>query len=270
MKNNFFYWKARLKISGTVILTAFLTVFLSFILIFPPVFAADSTSAAKPASPSGTMMEKINKLKEEIASRAANIRLEVSRKLQNKAIFGVIENIDGDRITVSQSGQSKTIVTTEYSEVLSTVKNSAKLVKIKFKDLENGEYISALGDIDDKNSLNAKRIIKSTAVASDSARLMWGKVESVSGSIIKLKDHDNQTQTIQTDFKTQYFLGGEESALSDVKANKVVVARIIESKERLYYSGYIYIVPQSQADKPEKKASPSAQISATPSASPKK
>jgi len=248
-----------------------LTILLTTNFVLPPTFAADATSTAKQASPSGSLMDKLSKLKEEIASRAASLRSEISQKLQNKAIWGLIERIDGETFTVSMNGQTRSVQANEYSQVQSTVKNSAKLVTIKLKDLEEGEFISVLGDVDDKNTLNAKRIIKSTAIASDSTKLVWGTVESSSGNALKIKTRDGQLQTIQTDFKTQFWLGQEEGSFSDIKTGKNIIARVSESKEKLFYANYIYLIPQNNSDKPAKsQATISPAITSSPSASPKR
>lgn len=248
---------------------------LLFMLQSNPTFAASATASAKvspqpSASGSASLLQKINEIKEKAASKAADFISQVTKKLQNKAYYGVIDSIDSNQILISFNENDFTISTNEYTGFTSTIKSSKKTAALK--DLSNGDFIAALGDTDDKGVLNAKKIVKSTPPASESAQLIWGLVEKVSGSTITVKAVGNTSQVVTAAVKSIIFLGQEEASLADIKTGRTIIARGKVSANSGFFSSYIYIIPPTADAKPEKSTSTinTITVSASPSASPKK
>jgi hypothetical protein len=276
MKTNFLLSKTALKNFRQLSFILVLILLLHLVFIDNS-FAATATPSAKEspspsASASGSLLaQKINELKEKAASKAADFISQVTKKLQNKAYFGVISSIDGSSIKVVFENKDFTISTNEYTGYSSKIKSSKKITGIK--DFAKGDFISALGDTDDKGVLNAKKIIKSTPIGTESSQLVWGVVQKVSGPTITVKMSNNTDQIVTSAVKGLIFLGQEEASLNDIKVGRTIIARGKISANSGHFSNYIYIIPPSAGAKPEKvvESSKSAVISsASPSSSPKK
>ncbi len=276
MKTNFLLSKTALKNFRQLSFILVLILLLHLVFIDNS-FAATATPSAKEspspsASASGSLLaQKINELKEKAASKAADFISQVTKKLQNKAYFGVISSIDGSSIKVVFENKDFTISTNEYTGYSSKIKSSKKITGIK--DFAKGDFISALGDTDDKGVLNAKKIIKSTPIGTESSQLVWGVVQKVSGPTITVKMSNNTDQIVTSAVKGLIFLGQEEASLNDIKVGRTIIARGKTSANSGHFSNYIYIIPPSAGAKPEKvvESSKSAVISsASPSSSPKK
>ncbi len=240
-------------------------------IICDSVFAATASSSAKPspeATSSASLLDKINQIKEKAASKASELLSEVTKKLQNKAYFGTISSVDGDNVTLSYAGADKKISTTEFTSFASTIKTTKKIATLALKDFSDGDFIAALGDADDKGVLKAKKIIKSSPMATDSSRLVWGVVQKISGGLITVRGADGSDQTITGSGQSDIFLGQEEASLLDIKTARTIIARGEPTKNAGLSASYIYVVPSSSSSKPEKTPLPS--IAASPSASPKK
>lgn len=220
-----------------------------------------SSAYAVEASSSANLLDKINALKKEIASKAADLKNEVSKKLQNKAYSGFVTEIT-DTSVLLDSG--KNILVNEYTEYSSKVKSQKS--KLTLKDFAPEDYVVALGDVDDKLQLKTKLLIKTQPLASDSSKLVWGQIISVFAGEITVKTRDNQEKDIQTTGATKFILGNDEASILDAKKGKFLVAKGKMQGEVLY-ARFVYYVPSVGFIKPEKKA---ASSSATPSGSPKR
>ena len=240
----------------------------------PYASAATSTPSAKKAdesTESSSLAGKLSALKQEIASKAAQIKQTVTKKIQDKAFFGTVLDIQEEKLDIQALSGKKTVLTNEYTEFSSQLSTKKA---ITLKDIKEEDSVAALGDIDDKSNLVAKKIIILKKIASDSAKLIWGQVQGVNSSNIVIKNKDNALKTIKTTFSTSYFLGNEEASLLDAKKGKFLVAKGQPQANGIINSSYIYFIPSTNSDKPEKKAiaSPSADLKPTssPSATPKK
>ncbi len=234
-------------------------------------YALDATPSASTVGLSETLKNKINDLKSEIASKAAVLKLEMGKKLQNKAIAGLITEVSDDRITIKTINGERTILTNTYTVITSSVvspKSKGKNVSsppLAVKDLLNGDFISALGDLDDKNNLVAKKIIKSEAPKwVEKIQFEWGQIVSKSDPYINLKNKDGHDLKILTSSNTDYFLGSEEASLLDAKEGKFLIVRA-KPGENIWPADFIYFLPRPGFIHPEKKsASGSAEASASP------
>ncbi len=244
-----------------------------FTLITSPSLAVTATPSAKKTSEStssSSLATKLNALKEEIASKAAQIKQNVTKKIQNKAFFGIVSDINENTLSLETISGKKIVLTNEYTEYSSKLSTKKK---ISLETIQESDALAALGDMDDKNNLVAKKIIILPKVATDSAKLTWGQIQSLSGSTIIIKDRDNQTKNIKTSFATNFFLGPSEASLTDAKKGKYLVAKgVPQGNGTTINSNYIFFIPSTGFVKPEKKvvASPSAEIKISPSPSPKK
>lgn len=237
--------------------TNFITASLFAMLLFSLLLLPVSVSAQE-ATESG-LVQKLNALKNEIASKAAEIKNEVNKKVQNKAIIGKILLIDSTEMTIQTVNSTKTVKFDEFTEVL-----GAKNKEIKVDTLEADDNIAALGDIDDKNNLVAQKLIFLQNFASSSATLVWGQIQKSSGSTITVKTKENQTINLITNSQTPFLLGNNEASIVDAKVEQYLIARATQNKDGSFKARFIYFIPSMGFTKPIEK-SPS--IPASPSAS---
>lgn len=239
-------WTINFLVSFIVALSLFVNCKLS---IVNSVYAQES-------SPSGTLLQKLNQLKSEIASKAAEIKNDISKKIQDKAVFGTIVNIEDGQIIIREISADRIIKYDEFTEILGIAGK-----KIKVTTLEEGDQVAALGDVDDKNNLAAKRLVFLENYASQSGILVWGQITKTNGQTINLKDKSGENRIILTGSQTMFYLGNNEAGIQDARAEKFMIARGTRLKDGSIRARFIYLIPGVGFIKPsQKSASPSANL----------
>src|SRR5258708_38645172 len=193
-----------------IILLSLLTV---YCLLFTPVFAADST-------PSANLVQKLNALKTQIASKAAQIKLEVDKRMVNRVLIGQVSTAQDKSFTLATKDGDKIILTNEYT-VFSG--RSGKKAIAGTKDLTKDDFVISLGDIDDKGQMLSKKVIKQDPVK-DLRKVVFGQVIFLDGATITIQTKDNQKLDLVTTSNTNFFQGKDEASFKDVKLGKLVVA----------------------------------------------
>lgn len=224
------------------------------------VHATDSSGSAvlgSESSPSGSILEKLNQLKTEIASKAAEIKAEIGRKIDNRAWNGVVVTTNLDEIVIKSDSGDRKIKVNEYTLYSMKTKGDAG-----FKDLKEGDFVVAIGDVDDNNVLNAKKIVRTKAVTINK-RLIWGQILGSLQSTINLKTLDGN-KNIGTDADTVFMLGKNEASMQDAKKDKFLLAIIEGTSSSNLQAQTIYFIPTTGYFKPEPKPTPTASASATP------
>lgn len=209
-----------------------------------PAFAQTSTpSSALTASVSSSLKEKLDQLKKEVASKAALLKQEVNKKMVNKFYIGTVISIDETTIKFSTNKGVKIVNINEFTNYQSKIKLPKKTTSTA-KSISPDDYITALGDVDDNGALVAKKIVKLNKVASDEAKLIIGKVDSVSNPNINLKlPQDNTMLKIITSASTDFLLGSDEASLADIKLDKFLIAKGEVSKDGSLKARFIYLFP---------------------------
>lgn len=242
-----------------------LSLLLLLILTLPgPAYAQTATSSANPnpspATASASVLDKLNALKAEIASKAAVIKQQVDQQIDNKIWFGTINSQTTSQIDLKVDENTKIININEFTLYQTPTKKTATL-----KDLLDNDFIIALGDIDDKGQLTGKKIIKSTPVVKTKTTVV-GKVKSLSGKSLTLTI-DDQDQTFSLNNNTVYRSAQAEAKLTDISIGEVVSVVLSKQTAQLVY----FVYPPKPTQAPNKTASNSAQLkTATPSATPTK
>lgn len=227
-----------------------------------------SVSAAETSSKSASLIDKINALKAEVASKAASLKAEVNKKLENKAYVGIITKVDSTSIVLAASTGTKNVLVNEYTSFQDNTA-STKKTKPSFqtKDLKIDDTIAALGDVDDKEALVAKKVVKVKKLT-DPPTTFWGQIHSLTNSTIMIQPKGGDKISITTTPQTVFSLGKEEASINDVKINKFLSGVGTKIKDNKTDARYIYLIPSSGYFKPEKIKA--ATTSASPSAKPKK
>ncbi len=227
-----------------------------------PSASASATPSTNQASPSASITEKLNALKAEIASKAALIKQEVNRRIDNKAWLGTIKTINEDSIVITSIDQDRTIRINEYTSYKVKAKGESAI-----KDLKVGDYVAALGDVDDNNQLNAKRIDKLATTKEYKKKLVWGTVKTVVNDTVTIATSSGQLTTINTANYTDYQLNDTEATLSDIQANRQIIGIVTpNTSEKLMANHILIIAPYGNIKTAVKTASQSA--TATSSAKP--
>lgn len=256
------------SIKGFLLVILLIASILYTLYSIPIVQAVDSSKSGvlaetKASTTSSSIVEKLNALKAEIASKAAKLKQEVNKRIENRAWIGVIKEKGATQITLTTMQGDRTVILNEYT----IYQSKGKTATGSLKDFNVEDYIVAIGDVDDQNKLIAKKVIKTVRKTSNK-KIFWGQVQSLTSGQINLKGVDGNLTVVPTS-KTLYYLGNEEASIVDAKKDKFLVAvgTTPSSKESMAAS-MIYYIPSTGYFKPEKKvASPSGTTS--PSATPK-
>lgn len=183
---------------------------MGFLFFVYPVQAVDST-------PSASVQQKLEELKQEIASKASLIKQTISQKLTNKVYFGKITAKTTRSLSLETKAGIKSVILNE----------DTTLPKKPFKI---GDQVATLGDIDDLNSLHAKKIVLLLTKNSQLKTYLWGKVIAKDNLTLSLQTKENKNQVVSiSKLKTQ------------VKKNDFVIVTGIKDKNDLLEAGFIYV-----------------------------
>ncbi|MEK7617116.1 MAG: hypothetical protein AAB414_03605 [Patescibacteria group bacterium] len=217
-----------------------------YLLLPHPIRAADST-------PSADIKSKLEELKKEIASKAAKLKQEVNKKLQNKAYVGLLKTKSDTSITLASNTGPKLISINQDTAFESKVKNRQK---ISLKGLSEEDYITALGDVDETQVLTAKKVILLPKAKPSTKTYLWGKIISEEAKLATLlgRDQKNTAVSIPKDVK--------------VRVSDFIIATGRYNENDIFEAEFVYVIKQGGILKPKKSASPSASIKASPSLKP--
>ncbi len=215
-----------------------------YLLLTTSTIAVDSTQSARldasiesqRASPSASRFEQFQKeILEKVASKAANLKAEVSGRLLNKAYIGKIKSKTDDLLILTNGENDKTIKFNQFTEYMIPIKTSKTKPTIKNLEVEN--YVVALGDIDETEVLIAKKIIRIEA-PTEIKQIYFGKVLAINENMITLKT--DQNLAVSTNAQTNFKIGQKDGTLDNIKiGQKVIVSGI--SKNNIIKANLIYI-----------------------------
>ena len=241
------------------------SIFIGLSLLFLPdkiSYAANATqSAIQTEASSSGISSKLDDLKKEIASKAANLKMDVDKKTQNKAFFGKITSMSTDTITVvslqtdlsvtsTSSSLSKTIKLSEYTLYQNKTSQKSKKV-LTAEGLQSGDTIVGLGDIDEKGLMNAKKIIKVDPITEKKRTFQLGQIVEMVDKNLLL----HQSGRIDTKFPilaSAFILNGkEEGSFLDLKQGRKAIISVGEKDE----IEFVYLYPMTTLTKKLQEAS---------------
>jgi hypothetical protein len=268
-KRSFAYSKRRFPYSKR----SFAYYLLSTVLVISLISYHLSPVSAKDASPAASLtpiQEKLQSLEQEIASKAAQIKSQISQKISNKAFMGVITSIQ-DNPSASASGKLITITTPKGNQLITvndfTVYQDTTTSKkpVTVKNFSQNDYVAALGDVDDKQVLAAAKLIKTKLPQNTASNMIWGQIQSVSSSQIQILDRDNKKILLALSSNTDIKVASDEATLKDIIPGNFLVSVGKLSSPTHQVSDFIYLTDPNGGQKIA-----SASATATPSASPNK
>ncbi|MBI4040064.1 hypothetical protein HY389_01780 [Candidatus Daviesbacteria bacterium] len=221
---------------------------LLFVVYRPlPVMAQEATSTS-------SLSTKLKALQAEIASKAAQLKAEVTKKLQNRAYIGFVKLKSSTSLTLATRAGSKIVNINDFTDFYSGDQ------KTNLKTLNTDDYVAALGDVDETGVLTARRVVKLKQPSSFDRVVLWGYVTQITDSTITLKPVNNQLQTFAVDKTTSYQMGKNNTDFTAIRQNKAVIVVGFKS-DKINKARFIYILPYSISLKVK-----NATSSATPSA----
>lgn len=240
----------KLQVVGCSLLTFILLSTVTCCLL--PIHAAESSQSA---SQSADLKSKLKILQAEIASRAAGMKSEVTKKLQNKAYIGTVKSKNNNFIVLSIRGSDKNINVSVFTEYV--IKSKKSLGDTGLKNITIDSTIACLGDIDDKGTLTAKRIIKLNSPAPILPKIINGIITSISNGKANLQTSRKDQFSVTFDKNTEYQVGKNEGSFNDVRINKSIIVSGEGTDSANLSANYVYIFPNAVVTK-TKPATPSA------------
>lgn len=213
----------------------------AFLLLTSTVFAVDS-------SPSADVTTKLKALQAEIASQSVKIKLEISKKLQNKVFAGFISSKSDNSLTLATKMGTRMVNINDYTEYSG---------KGKIND-----YVIALGDIDETEVLTAKRVIKTASPSAEERKAVFGQVTGTGDQMVTIRGKDGTNISVSVGSDTNYSFGKNPGSFDEIKVSEPIVVIGEMLKNNTLQARFVYIFPYTANMKP-KAASPSA-VSTSP------
>lgn len=231
-----------------VVIKIFVVIFTLYILHFTlNVVPASALEPVKPATYSADLKLKIKALQEEIASKAAKLKNEISRRMQNRAYIGVVKSKSDTSLTIATAEKTRLVSINEYTQYSSNIKSKTKF---NAKTLAVEDYVAVLGDVDDNEVLTAKKIIKMVPPQNQDRQIILGQVDTVA----------EQTLTVQTKGGQRFSFSVKGNKLTNIKSGKTVIV-VSEGSQNSLQARFVQPLGEIVT---EKIATPTASPSATP------
>jgi hypothetical protein len=263
----------RVKNAEFIIMNFLATLLLSFLILnstfIIPTFAQESTA-------SSSVKEKLEELKQNIASKAAALKKEVTKQLENKAFMGVVKTTSDNSITIATKVGTK--IASVNEDTTYEDQSSQKRRNFSLKEIEEEDNIAALGDVDDTGVLVARRIVLLPTTNSEPKTILWGQAISISDKIITIRDRSAKSISVTTTSDTTLEKDKKEIKFANLEINDyMIVTGYFDEKESTEKIGvldaeFIYVITAIGATTPKESspsASPSSSSKATPKSTPK-
>lgn len=213
--------------SAVLLLSLFSIIYNSSLII--PVLAAESSQSA---TSSGGLIDKINSLKEEIASKASQLKNEVNKSLQNRIVVGKLMTKQEDKLNIQTKDGDKIALLNDF-----TLFEAGKSKSLK--DIALEDFVVAAGDIDDKGNLSAKKVTKANLPTNKNRQAVFGQVQNISGTTVILKTKEEEIK-VSTTAKT-LIMADDEIKLNDIdKGNQIVAVGTLDDKT--LKARFIYLI----------------------------
>ena len=202
----------------------------------------------------------LKQIQQEAASVAAStaIKNQVVQILNNREYSGVYLAKNSGKLALNSDNGQRVVVVDQYTVSKAVDKLSQKVVP--------GDYLVALGDVNDANELVAKELIKMNPPVEATPSAAWGKVKSVGPTGVTVIGKDDKNININVDGNTVYQLGSGDATLADVSGGHNIIAIGSFNKNGELSARFVYLIPGNGLTT-SKTASSSAKTKlATPSA----
>lgn len=225
------------------------------------IYSAIAAESTPSSNLSGDLKAKLDEFLKQSASKAAQLKQEVNRKLLDKAYAGTLKSKDENSLQIIASDSAKT-VTINQDTVFDS--NAKKKQKFSLKTLSEGDYIAALGDVDDNGVLTARKVVLLSPFESTKT-FLWGQIVSISDKLITIQSR--QLKNTAVSFSQANIKKGDKLiSLNDLNIRDFVIVTGNTGKNNIFQAQFIYVIPQGGFIKPKKIVYPERSRGATPSA----
>jgi hypothetical protein len=156
-------------------------------LVFPvaALILASSVFAQTPTT------ENSQDLRDSVKQKVEEELSQIQQAVSKKAFLGSITSKNEAAINLNtyRGEPRQTLVTTDTAIKLKTGRDGTP------KDLNVGDYLLVMGDVDSKNIMTAKRLLVIPAPGEDNRQVDFGKVTAVSSGSITIQTAGNKTVT---------------------------------------------------------------------------
>jgi len=187
----------------------------------PPAFALESSHSAD-------IKAKLEELKKAIASRAAKLKQEVNRKLQNKAYIGKVKSKSINTLTLDTRNGLKTVSINQDTVFESKIKSK----KLSSNTISEENYIAGLGDVDETGVLTAKKIVLLPTPNSQPKTFLGGQIMAISDKLVTLKGKNSKNVALSLPNS------------SGVKTLDFVILTGIKGKNDIFEADFVYAKPK--------------------------
>lgn len=198
------------------------------------------TAYATDSTPSSDIAARLKEFQQAAASKAAQLKELMSKKLQNKVFAGTIQSRSDDSLTLATRSGPRIVSLSQDTVFESKVKLKQKFSS---KNMSTGDYIAALGDADETGVLTAKKVILLPIKNYELKTYLWGQIISVSEDLATLRDKDFKNVAVSI------------SKSSKFRLNDVVILTGGFDKNNIFTAGFAYVIPESGIIKPKKATS---------------
>lgn len=224
-----------------IVIKSFLILFFLLAAYYPSLVLAQEASST--ATVSADIKAKLKALQEEIASKASLLKAEMSKKLQNKAYLGTISSKEETTFSLNIKKGERKVEIKDYTDFLGANLPAGRQGKVTFKNLAVDDFVIVLGDVDDKEVLLAKRIIKTQALKIDEKKIMFGKIASVNKTTVTVLNKEDQQINFNYDTKTKIKLSGKDGTSKDIKVGQNIIAVLLTLKDGSLKARFVYLIP---------------------------
>ena len=218
---------------------------------------------------SPTPDEKVKEIRDAVKEKVRE-KLEETQEGQKKAFVGEIAEVSNSTLTLeTRSGEQQVEVD---EEAIIIGKNRSE---IDFEDLEIGNYVIAMGYLDENEVLQTKRVAVTEKLKVLTQQVAAGKVTDISAdeNIITVKNEKKGViYTVEATTKTtitQKTNDGEAEKIkfSEIEENDwlVAIGTSTENEEKIITAKLIHVIPDKSKSEPT--LTPEAEEEPTPSPS---
>lgn len=184
------------------------------------VFATTSNSSLSLST--NSISQKVNEITQEIASKAASLKSQVTKSIQNKMAVGKISTLNNQQLTIQTDSGTVSVSVNTYT-LYQTDPTSGKKT-LTLSNFSQGDTVAALGDLDETGVLSAKKIVKLSPQESPIPKYIWGTIQATSEASLTLVGKDHTTSNLQINKNTVFQSDNAKISLSDLKIGFTIIA----------------------------------------------
>lgn len=239
----------------------FITLFIVHSSLFiKPVFAQEASPSASPEASNSGVMTKLDEIKKEIASRAADLKAEIDKKIGNKAFSGKYAGLSIDTVTIDSELGTRSVRINEYT-VFEDQTGAKSKKAFTIDSFKNEDLVIALGEVDEKGAMTAKKLIKVSKLKPHSFSYVLGQINKSEPRKLTLKTRTGVEQIISFGPSTLIKNDTKDGVADDLRLTREIIA--VMPGQEASQSSFIYILPV-EGLKPVVEVTATASPSASP------